>query len=84
MRIRWEYARPSKRTTYEHPFRARACVAAANQTGTWTNYCQCFVSNSNKWGSTAGGFSYETESVDDRWSAGFEEMPADIRSCWVP
>ena len=49
-----------------------ACVAAAGQTTTWTNYCQCFVTNSNKWGSTAGGFSYETESVEDRyyWNCG--------------
>ena len=25
-----------------------ACVTAASQTNTWTNYCQCFVTNSNK------------------------------------
>ena len=31
-----------------------ACVAAANQTATWTNYCQCFVSNSNKSAEGAG------------------------------
>merc|ERR1719178_384441 len=49
-----------------------ACVTAASQTNTWTNYCQCFVTNSNKWGSTAGGFSYETEKVEDRyyWNCG--------------
>ena len=49
-----------------------ACVEAAGATPTWTNYCQCFVTNSNKWGSTAGGFSYETESVEDRyyWNCG--------------
>merc|ERR1719236_160256 len=49
-----------------------ACVEAAGQTPTWTQYCQCFVTNSNKWGSTSGGFSYETESVEDRyyWNCG--------------
>merc|ERR1719352_1476221 len=49
-----------------------ACVTASGATPTWTNYCQCFVTNSNKWGSTAGGFSYETESVEDRdyWNCG--------------
>merc|ERR1719321_192478 len=44
-----------------------ACVAAAGQTETWTQYCQCYVSNSNKWGSTAGGFSYEQDAVEDTW-----------------
>ena len=25
-----------------------ACVEAAGATPTWTNYCQCYVTNSNK------------------------------------
>merc|ERR1719408_345426 len=51
-----------------------ACIAAAGSTDTWTQFCQCFVTNSNKWGSTAGGFSYETDSPEDKdawhWNCG--------------
>ena len=51
-----------------------ACVAAAGATDTWTMYCKCFVTNSNKWGSTAGGFSYETDTPEDKdsyhWNCG--------------
>ena len=36
-----------------------ACVTAASQTNTWTNYCQCFVTNSNKCHGTRSWLAYE-------------------------